>query len=223
MKQSVVIVDPHVAFRRWLEACLARQPGVTVVASSGTVDTAPALVRQHSPDLTFLDLGSRQAGQSRGLAVLRELKEDDPGRRVIALLGAEQTPDELAAIRAGADGHLACRATPAELKTRLTGILAGRTLIRNEVAASLADELRAEAAHVDRDLRMLSERERAVLGGLALGHSNRLIARDLQIDEPAVDAHVDHLLRRLSFRSRVEAAVWAAQQGVQRSAAAQPG
>ena len=42
--------------------------------------------------------------------------------------------------------------------------------------------------------------------------SNRRIARALSITEGTVKVHVKHLLKKLSFRSRVEAAVWMAQQ-----------
>ncbi len=41
------------------------------------------------------------------------------------------------------------------------------------------------------------------------GMSNKLIARALNISEGTVKVHVEHLLRKLEFRSQAEAAVWA--------------
>jgi two-component system nitrate/nitrite response regulator NarL len=49
---------------------------------------------------------------------------------------------------------------------------------------------------------------------VADGMSNKLIARTLAITEGTVKVHVKHVLKKLSFRSRVEAAVWAAEQGL---------
>ena len=44
------------------------------------------------------------------------------------------------------------------------------------------------------------------------GYANKVIARWLDITEGTVKGHVKHLLKKLDCRSRVEAAVWAAQQ-----------
>ena len=46
------------------------------------------------------------------------------------------------------------------------------------------------------------------------GQSNKVIARNLSITEGTVKVHVKHLLKKLGFRSRVEAAVWASEQGL---------
>lgn len=57
----------------------------------------------------------------------------------------------------------------------------------------------------------LTDREEDVLGFLALGMTNKMIARRLGISDGTVKGHVKHLLKKLGFSSRVEAAVWHAQ------------
>jgi len=47
------------------------------------------------------------------------------------------------------------------------------------------------------------------MDGLVRGLSNKLIARSLDITEATVKVHVKNLLKKLGFRSRLEAAVWA--------------
>ena len=59
----------------------------------------------------------------------------------------------------------------------------------------------------------VTEREKDILGCLAGGLSNKLIARDLNIAEGTVKVHIKNLLKKLKFRSRLEAAVWAIEQG----------
>ena len=58
------------------------------------------------------------------------------------------------------------------------------------------------------DLGQLTRRELQILKSIAEGLSNKLIARRLDIAESTVKVHVKHLLKKLGFRSRVEAAVW---------------
>ena len=57
---------------------------------------------------------------------------------------------------------------------------------------------------------MLTPREEEVLSEIALGASNKEIARTLDIAETTVKIHVQHILRKLELTSRVQAAVYAA-------------
>ena len=59
-------------------------------------------------------------------------------------------------------------------------------------------------------LAQLSAREQQVLEQIALGASNKEIARTLAIAETTVKIHVQHILRKLDLTSRVQAAVFAA-------------
>jgi two-component system nitrate/nitrite response regulator NarL len=59
----------------------------------------------------------------------------------------------------------------------------------------------------------LTERESEILKLLARGYSNKVIARELDIAEGTIKVHVKHILKKLKLRSRVEAAVWAVEQG----------
>ncbi len=73
----------------------------------------------------------------------------------------------------------------------------------------MADALRHESQPRPVDNARLTEREQEILGLIAGGCSNKLIARQLKITEGTVKVHVKHLLRKLHLDSRVEAAVWA--------------
>ena len=60
---------------------------------------------------------------------------------------------------------------------------------------------------------LLTRREFEVLRCVASSLSNREIARHLSITDGTVKVHVKHVLKKLKFRSRVEAAVWASNHG----------
>ena len=57
----------------------------------------------------------------------------------------------------------------------------------------------------------LTDQETRILELIAAGLSNKVIAKALEIAEGTVKVHVKHILRKLGMRSRVEAAVWAAE------------
>ena len=58
-------------------------------------------------------------------------------------------------------------------------------------------------------LQPLSPRERDVLQLIARGHSNRQIARNLEIGEQTVKTHVRSILTKLGLQDRVQAAIFA--------------
>lgn len=77
------------------------------------------------------------------------------------------------------------------------------------ISPELTSALREESVTENRTHANLTERETAILKCLAAGMSNKLIGRELDIMESTVKVHIRNLLKKLHFRSRVEAAVWA--------------
>jgi two-component system nitrate/nitrite response regulator NarL len=193
---------------------LALDPGFEVIGEAGDYETAVRIATEKEPDLTLLDLNLKGSG---GLEILSTLKGEDPSRRVVVLTVSDAPEDLMAAIRAGADGYLLKDMEPEQLLARVRDALEGRTVISESLAGALASALRDEARGARRDVRDLTERELAVLKCLAGGQSNKVIARNLSITEGTVKVHVKHLLKKLGFRSRVEAAVWASEQGLRSS------
>jgi len=216
-RHTVLVVDDHPLFRKGVRQLLSMQEGIDVVGETGHRAEALELARRLEPDLILLDLDLK--GES-GLDILKALKEEDPSRRVVILTVSDAPDDLLGAIRAGADGYLLKDTEPEELLARVRQALTGITVIGDALAVRLAAAVRAEAsdpaANPGRALSDLTDRERAVLEGIAEGRSNKLIAQALSITEGTVKVHVKHLLKKLGFRSRVEAAVWATARGPRR-------
>jgi two-component system nitrate/nitrite response regulator NarL len=212
-RHTVLVVDDHPLFRKGVVQLLAMEPSIDVVGEAGNRAQALALVQQHEPDLILLDVNLKAES---GLDILATIKADDPSRRVVMLTVSDAADDLIGAIRAGADGYLLKDMEPEQLLDRVRASLAGETVIGEALAARLASALRQEAQDsaggVRRDLSLLTDREQQVLRCLADGQSNKRIARTLSITEGTVKVHVKNLLKKLSFRSRVEAAVWMAQQ-----------
>jgi two-component system nitrate/nitrite response regulator NarL len=212
-RNTVLVVDDHPLFRKGVVQLLAMEPSIEVVGEAGNRAQALALAARHDPDLILLDLNLKAES---GLDILAALKADDPSRRVVMLTVSDAAEDLIGAIRAGADGYLLKDMEPEQLLDRVRASLAGETVIGEALAARLAGALRQEAqdlaSGVKLDLALLTEREREVLRCLADGQSNKRIARTLSITEGTVKVHVKNLLKKLSFRSRVEAAVWMTQQ-----------
>jgi DNA-binding CsgD family transcriptional regulator len=82
--------------------------------------------------------------------------------------------------------------------------------------ATLEAERRAERRFAD-DIARITRREREVASLLAEGLSTAELAERLTLTEGTVANHIDHILRKLQFRSRTQIAVWAVERGLYRS------
>jgi two-component system NarL family response regulator len=83
----------------------------------------------------------------------------------------------------------------------------GRKYLPPEVAAKLAERM---------DESELSGREREILALVALGKSNKQVARLASITEGTVKFHVNNILSKLGVASRTEAVAVAARRGIAR-------
>jgi predicted ATPase/DNA-binding CsgD family transcriptional regulator len=92
------------------------------------------------------------------------------------------------------------------------GIRRGRRLTRDAALAYTLDgaDDRPDAAGSTRD--PLSRREREVAELVALGRSNREIARHLVISQRTAEGHINNIMTKLGFRSRTQIAAWVIEQ-----------
>ena len=105
--------------------------------------------------------------------------------------------DELVyrALEAGASGYLTKDATQEEIARAIHGVASGRTQLAPELAAGLANQIRARS-HGDTPL--LSERERQVLELLCEGLSAPQIAERLYLGTTTVKSHLGPWAVRLT-------------------------
>ena len=202
----VLIIDDHPLFRRGVRQLLALEESFTVVGEAAGGQEGIELARLHAPDLILLDLNMKGID---GLETLRTLRDLGCDARIILLTVSNAPEDLIAAIRAGSDGYILKDNDPEDILKMICRAMDGQNAISPELTSLLANALREESMTENRNHASLTERESAILKCLAAGMSNKLIGRELDIMESTVKVHIRNLLKKLHFRSRVEAAVWA--------------
>lgn len=202
----VLIIDDHPLFRRGVSQLLGLEPGFSIVGEAASGQEGIALAKELEPDLILLDLNMKGMN---GIETLRAMRDADIDARIIILTVSNAPEDLIAAIRAGSDGYILKDNDPADMLHLICDAMQGQTAISPELTSLLASALRQESVVETRSHASLTERETAILKCLAVGKSNKLIARELDIMESTVKVHIRNLLKKLKFRSRVEAAVWA--------------
>lgn len=209
----LMVVDDHTLFRRGLVALLASDSSLAVIGEASDAGEAVRKAATLQPDVILLD--NHLPGVT-GIQALPGLKDAAPNARIILLTVSEDAEDLQAALRAGAHGYLLKTIEGDLLAQAIHRAMAGEAVVSPEMTGKLVTAFRAASAPTPIEppsapdpLAQLSAREMQVLEQIALGASNKEIARTLDIAETTVKIHVQHILRKLNLSSRVQAAVFA--------------
>jgi DNA-binding NarL/FixJ family response regulator len=210
---NLLLVDDHALFREGLRALLEKiSPGVEIhetAAIKGAVELCAATEFR----MALLDLG---LAASDGLATLDEFRLAIPELPVV-VLSSEQDPACIrAAIEKGAVGFIPKSHTADLMIAALQFVTSGGVYLPPHVLGLKAQLNEGDAAPADRAALFgrFSTRQREVAQMLLQGRSNKEIARQLNVSEGTVKAHVSAIFQLLGAKNRVEAVMIAAKSGI---------
>lgn len=209
-KFTLLLIDDHPMLRNGLKQLIALDETLQVVAEAGNGFDGVVLAEQHDPDLILLDLNMPGLN---GLDTLSRLREISLSGRVVVFSVSDHEEDVVSALKRGADGYLLKDMEPEALLKALHQAAAGQTVLSEALTPILVARLREDRPAPARDINQLTRRERDILQLISAGMTNKAIARKLAISESTVKVHVKYLLKKMNLKSRLEAAVWALQNG----------
>ncbi|MEC5317742.1 two-component system response regulator NarL [Brenneria populi subsp. brevivirga] len=208
---TLLLIDDHPMLRNGVKQLISMEPGLRVVGEAGHGEQGLELAERLDPDLILLDLN--MPGMN-GQETLLRLRNQSLSGRIVVFSVSDHDDDVIDALKNGADGYLLKDMEPEDLLAALHQAAAGKMVLSETLMPVLAASLRENRGGETRNIRQLTPRERDILKLLAQGLPNKVIARKLSITESTVKVHVKHLLKKMQFKSRVEAAVWVLQENV---------
>jgi DNA-binding NarL/FixJ family response regulator len=238
---SVLLVDDQELVRAGFRIILESEPGISVLGEAADGAAALEQARRLHPDIICMDV---QMPGVDGLEATRRIVADAGLRSSVLMLTTFDRDDYLfAALGAGASGFLLKNASPEDLINAIRVLARGDALLSPEVTRRVIGRF-AGAARRATDpspmptaaptpghgpgavpavprgasaLSTLTDREAEVLGLLAQGRSNAEIASELYLGEATVKTHVSKILMKLEVRDRIQAVVYAYENGIVRS------
>jgi DNA-binding NarL/FixJ family response regulator len=199
---NVVIVDDHVALRRGMELLLRRH-GHHVVGTADDAEQGEQLILRRRPDVALVDLAL--PGDS-GADLTRRLLEQEPELRIILYTGAADEGQLLDALGAGAAGFALKSGDPDELEEAIRTVAAGGDYLDPRLTPLLRHNGGSRP-------KLLSPREREILGLLSKGLSGEEAANQLYLSSETVRTHVRNAMTKLGAATRVHAVALALQRG----------
>ena len=227
---KVLLIDDHPLILTALQKVIEGMGAdVAVVGVGGARAAREALGADASFDLVLLDL---RLGDADGFDVLVELRNGWPAIPVVVVSASDRSADVIRAIDLGAMGFVPKRASNETLAEALGVVMSGGIYVPPMTMGGSGDALPEPGREDVREghawppgmdsLRptalasfKLTPRQTDVLGLLLRGHSNKLIARELDVSVETVKDHVAAVLRALNVNSRTQAVLAVSQMSSQ--------
>ena len=212
----VLLADDQALVRAGFRALLDAQDDIEVVGEASDGAEAVALATEHVPDVILMDI--RMPGMD-GLEATRRIGAEADLRdvRVIMLTTFDLDEHVFEALGLGAAGFLVKDTEPTELLRGVRVVASGDALLTPNITRRLIAEFtsqRPRSGPSPAELEELTEREREVVGLVALGLSNDEIAETLVISPATAKTHVSRAMMKVGARDRAQLVVLAYQSGL---------
>lgn len=215
---TVLLADDHKIIRdAMVPIIMELGPEVEVIQAASLDEVLEIASRPIAIDLMVIDLYMPGMQGIRSLKALRLLRQSEP---LAIFSGSIEDSDVKGAIGFGVSAYLPKTMSPKALISAMRLVMNGERYVpidlyekchRNPVESPEGADAHDEPP--TRALGQLTPRQFAVLGEVVGGHSNKEIARRLNIQEITVKVHLQAIFRRLEVKTRTQAAMRAVDLG----------
>lgn len=213
MSIRVLLTDDQELVRMGLRLVLAAFDDLEVVGEAADGDEAVERVAALRPDVVLMDI--RMPG-SDGIAATASITQKYRQTSVLVLTTFEEDEYVFGALRAGAAGFLLKDASREKLVEAIRVVHGGDSLLSPSVTRRLVETFAQRAAPIvpGEATGKLTVREHETLALVARGLSNAEVGERLHVTEATVKSHVGSMLLKLGLRDRVQAVVFAYENGL---------
>ncbi len=219
MTIRVLIADDQALVRAGFRMILETDPDVRVVAEADEGAEAVDAALRTRPDIALMDI--RMPGMD-GLEATRRIVAAPSPPRVLILTTFDLDEYVFDALAAGASGFLLKDVAPEQLLAGIRIIAQGDSLLSPSVTRRLIESFVRDGQQSRPPPPVLDEltpRELEILQLVARGLSNTEIADQLVVSSTTIKTHVARVLMKLALRDRIQAVVFAYENGVIRPGA----
>ena len=209
----VLIADDHKIMLAGLRSLLEKQTGIEVVAEAENGRKAVQCALDKKPDVVVMDVSMPDLN---GIEATKQIVENLPDTRVIALSMHSDKRFVMGMLRAGASGYLLKDCASQELANAIVQVAAGKKYLSPEITGvviedSLHPQSQEEFSSV---AALLSPREREVLQLIAEGWSTKQIASHLYVSVKTIETHRRQIMRKLDLHTIADLTKYAIREGM---------
>lgn len=206
-----LLIDDHALFRQGLKFLLSDLDPDIHFLEADSCEASLALPAEPKPDLVLLDMNLPGMCGVDALDAVRQAYDAS----IVVVLSSEDSPGSIRrVIEHGAAGFIPKSSTPPVFIAALRLILAGGTYLPAHALGAQAIDSSGTEQPKRPIVQGLSDRQLEVLLMAIQGKANKVIARELNLAEGTIKAHLSASFRALGVQNRTEAVFAAARLGL---------
>lgn len=210
-KTRIVLSDDHPIVLAGLRNLIEAESDLEVVGQATNGMGALKLIREEQPNIAIVDISMPQLN---GILLTRRVAEEVPSVRVLLLTLHEDRAFLKQALDAGARGYVLKRSAAENLVQAIRAVVVGGLYIDPAVVDRVFDANTPRKRSVGRvTMPDLTDRELEVLKFVALGFTNKEIARRLDVGVKSVETYKARGLEKLGLKTRAELVRYASARG----------
>ena len=194
----VLLAEDHETVRQGLRLLLESQEDIEVIAEAANGLDAVKHCQTTQPQVVILDISMPEMN---GLAAAKAIRHVLPKTAIVALTRHDDEAFVQELMAAGASGYVLKQSRSTELLNAVRAVAAGGQYLDALLTRRASED--EEAKYSPRPA-TISGREKEVLRMMAVGHSNKGIAADLNISIKTVEVHKANAMRKLGLRGRID-------------------
>jgi DNA-binding NarL/FixJ family response regulator len=197
------LIADHDSLARRMMSDALQDGGIVVAATARETGEAAQLTRHYRPTIVLADTALPSQG---GVELVRQVVAEVPETQVLTLSADADDETVLAALRAGAAGHIDKDVDPDDLARLIQLAATGEAIVPRRLTGPLLGLVRAVPDTGWRPVHSrLTTREWQIVELLGDGVSTTTIAERLVLSTSTVYSHIKSVLRKLGVHSRDEA------------------
>ena len=207
----LVLADDHPIVLSGLRSLIQAETDFDLVGEASSGLAALKAIREKGPDIAVVDISMPELN---GIVLCRRLTQEMPSVRVIVLTLHEDRAYVKQALDAGVRGYVLKRSAAENLVKAIRAVIIGGLYVDPAVADRVfAKPNRARRVKEAPTVRALTDRESDVIRLVALGFTNKEIARRLDVGVKSVETYKARGFEKLDLKSRAELVRYASVQG----------
>ncbi len=210
----VLLVDDQQLIRDGVKSLLNLQPGIDVIGTAENGDDACKKVEALQPDVILMDI---RMPVMDGIEATSKIHQAQPHIQILMLTTFDDDDYIVRALQVGACGYLLKNLPAKDLAQAIKLAHVGIFQLAPSIAGKLIgnfNQISPQATPSAEVMQTLTKREIDVLRCLAHGETNQEIAAKLVISVGTVKSHVSSILSRLDLKDRIQAAIYARENGI---------
>lgn len=201
-RAKILLVDDHAVVRYGIAQLINRQSDMMVCGEEEDASKALSAIAKLKPDLVIADISLKE---SSGLELMRNIKAQYPGLRVLVVSVHDESIYAEIAFRAGALGYLMKEEALEKILTAIRRVLDGAIYVSDTLAAKmLQQQVRGQTDIKESPVKGLSDRELEVFQLIGQWKKTREIADELHLSIKTIEYYREQIKHKLNLRNAAE-------------------